>query len=120
MQQIIRITLFVAVFSFGMQTLPTLAMDDNQQTCSRQDEREIRSFNRKARKKQIKMEELRDEMRPQRGDPEDLEDITREMRKVEGFYSSPEYEAMKPVYARCGRTIPKLSSGYEPFWLPTN
>lgn len=87
--------------------------------CTKQDMKNIRSFDRKAKRVIKKIKELNEEARKERN-PRINDDVSDQMDELEDFFSSPEYEAMKPVYERCNKPIPKMYGGYKPFWIPTN
>ncbi len=118
MKSAIKATLFLGVLIFavsGASVSPSLA----EQQCSPQDLRDIKSFDRKAKKAQQKIRDVYNDTKRSR-DPDVLEDSVEDMDDESEFFESAEYEAMKPVYERCGRQIPKMYSGFEPFWMPTN
>ncbi len=119
MKKLLNIASFFAFLGLSVTSL-SMQNAGAQELCTKQDLKNIRSFDRKAKKNQEKMQEYIEEQKRKRPDPDDREESPKEIKEFQDFYFSEEYEAMKPVYERCGKKIPKTHTGYEPFWLPEN
>ncbi|MGH1456590.1 MAG: hypothetical protein ACRBDI_07405 [Alphaproteobacteria bacterium] len=88
----------------------------NMKDCSRSDLMEIKAFNRYAADKKEEFEELigdRDSVKT----PDDAEEFTKELEKLQAFYNSDKFAAKEDVYDRCGQVMP-MPQEELPFWMP--
>lgn len=107
------------VIFFALAVTPylfvTIQSANATQQCTQQDLRAIKNFDRKLKRAQANIQDAYSETRKRRN-PDDIEDMIEDVDDESEIFESAEYESMKPVYERCGRTIPKMHSGLEPFW----
>lgn len=118
MKFILKLSLMTLLVTLGNLSTKTSSAN-TQAECSPQDLRAIKKFDRKAKNVREKIAEISEEARRNR-DPDDIENSVEDIDRENEFFDSPAYEAMKPVYERCGREIPTMHTGYQPFWMPTN
>lgn len=83
--------------------------------------RNVRAFKRNMEEMQSMRKEILKNHSPSASTLTEVKDFSRKRDKVYDFFESDEYNAMKPVYARCGLKIPTPNWGVNmPFWVNDN
>ncbi len=85
--------------------------------CTKQDLLAIQKFDPKARRK-VKQNARLAEEASEITTAEEAEDLQEDAQKILDFFTSDEYDAMRPVYKRCDKAIPTMNGGDRPFWEP--
>ncbi len=104
------LTIIVSVFTItALCTIssPSYAQNNGQaQECTKADEKKIRGFNKKIKRKQTERESLQKDAGKHSGIGGSLK-YKRKMQEIDSFFSSKEYRNMEPVYARCNVEMPR-------------
>ncbi len=84
--------------------------------CTDKNMRDIDSFDRRAVKTNAKIQALHFDFRSYATEKKS-EEFIKELAKLNAFFTSEQYEEIKPIYKRCGVELP---TAYEdkPFWMP--
>lgn len=111
-----------ALFLYGV-TLPH-ASHAQASTCSVQDLRDIKKFNRKADRVidkileyQIEAGEAGDSITSE-PDLDEIEKISAKIKKEKSFFRSEEYNAQRELFVRCNKRMPEMDDRFFPFWIP--